>query len=182
MKKIKLIALLGKSASGKDTIMKELVKRNPSLHEIISHTTRPKRDYEIDKINYNFVTPEEFADLIEKDKMLEVTNFNHWWYGTSIDSFDSKKINIGVVKPEGVFTLLEDDRLDIDIYHIEASAKTRLIRQLTREDNPNIDEILRRYNTDNRDFLELPEPRINIDNETNDDFITCLTTIESLSI
>ena len=183
MDKIKIIAIMGKSASGKDTIMKELVKRNPSLNEIVSYTTRPQRDYEINTIHYNFVTIEEFAEMLEKDEMLEATNFNNWWYGTSINSLKKDVVNIGVFNPEGVFALLEnDDILDIDIYYVLAKDKTRLIRQLTREENPNIKEILRRYQTDEKDFLELPNRYIRIDNETNGDFLDCLNTIESISL
>ena len=47
MNKIKVIALFGKSASGKDSIQKWIIKSLPSdAHSIISCTTRPKRDYE----------------------------------------------------------------------------------------------------------------------------------------
>ena len=50
MNKIKVIALFGKSASGKDSIQKWIIKSFPSAtHSIISCTTRPKRDYEEDK-------------------------------------------------------------------------------------------------------------------------------------
>ena len=43
------------------------------------------------------------------------------------------------------------------IIYIVASDKERLIRQLDREENPNIEEIIRRYQTDSIDFLELEE-------------------------
>ena len=76
MDKIKIIAIMGKSASGKDTIMKELVKRNPSLNEIVSYTTRPQRDYEINTIHYNFVTIEEFAEML--DELLSEENAELW--------------------------------------------------------------------------------------------------------
>ena len=183
MDKIKIIAIMGKSASGKDTIMKELVKRNPSLNEIVSYTTRPQRDYEINTVHYNFITIEEFVEMVSNDEMLEATNFNDWWYGTSINSLKKDAVNIGVFNPEGVFALLEsDDILDIDIYYVLAKDKTRLIRQLTREENPNIKEILRRYQTDEKDFLELPDKYIRIENETDGDFLDCLNTIESISL
>ena len=46
MDKIKIIALYGKSSSGKDTMQKFLLKTIKNSHGIISCTTRPPRDYE----------------------------------------------------------------------------------------------------------------------------------------
>ena len=42
---------------------------------------------------------------------------------------------------------------NLKIIYIVASDKERLIRQLDREENPDIEEIIRRYQTDNIDFL-----------------------------
>lgn len=47
MNKVKLIALMGKAGSGKDTILKHLSSHYPDkYHEIISCTTRPPREGE----------------------------------------------------------------------------------------------------------------------------------------
>ena len=97
-----IIALIGKSGSGKDTIMKEIIKQKSDLHEIISCTTRPKRENEIDGVNYYFLTPSEFTEKVLKYEMLEATCFNDWFYGTSYDSLDKNKINIGVYNTEGI--------------------------------------------------------------------------------
>jgi guanylate kinase len=129
------------------------------------------------------MTDEEFINATTEGKMLEVTNFNNWLYGTSIDSLKADAINIGVFNPEGIMCLLEEsDRIDLDLYYVMASDKTRLIRQLTREDNPNIEEILRRFKTDEKDFLDLPAGYVRIENETEYDFIDCLVAIESISL
>ena len=78
MNKIKVIALFGKSASGKDSIQKWIIKSFPSAtHSIISCTTRPKRDYEEDKKDYFFLTNEEFANKVLDGSMLEATEFNN---------------------------------------------------------------------------------------------------------
>ena len=54
----KIIALIGKAGAGKDTILREIIKSNPDLHEMISCTTRPKREGEVDGVNYFYLTPE----------------------------------------------------------------------------------------------------------------------------
>lgn len=75
MKKFKIIALYGKSGSGKDTIQKWVVSHMPEIHGIISCTTRPKRDYEIEGKDYYFLTNEQFAEKVLDGSMLEATEF-----------------------------------------------------------------------------------------------------------
>jgi len=77
MKKIKIIALFGQSGSGKDTLAKCLIKKATNTHVIISCTTRPKRDYEQDGIDYHFLTNEEFAEKVLDTSMLEATSFRN---------------------------------------------------------------------------------------------------------
>ena len=51
-----IIALAGKAGSGKDTILKKVIAAIPDrFHEIISCTTRPPREGEVDGKNYHFV-------------------------------------------------------------------------------------------------------------------------------
>ena len=49
----KIYAIIGKSASGKDTLAQELIKKNNMFHGVVSSTTRPKRDYEINNRRRN---------------------------------------------------------------------------------------------------------------------------------
>lgn len=89
--------------------------------------------------------------------MLEATEFNGWHYGTALSDLSKDKINIGVFNPAGIYCMLEDRNIDLDVYLVQASAKNRLIRQLTREDNPNINEIFRRFNADEEDFFDISD-------------------------
>ena len=154
MNKYKIIALFGKSGAGKDTLQKYLIKKLPNSKEIISCTTRPKREYEKDGIDYHFLTDEQFANDIGNCNMLEATSFRGWFYGTRIDSLDKDKINIGVFNLEGIKCLLEDSRLEILPIHIIVPDKIRLIRSLNREKNPDCKEICRRFLSDEKDFEE----------------------------
>lgn len=154
----KIIAIMGKAGSGKDSIMQGVLKQNPHLHEIISCTTRPPREGEIDGVNYHFLTGEEFGDKVLHQEMLEATCFNDWFYGTSYDSLRSDCINIGVFNPTGIESLLSFPDIDLKVYYILASDKQRLIRQLNREPNPDVQEIVRRFKADTIDFENIDFP------------------------
>ena len=156
--KIKVVALYGKAGAGKDTILQRLMGEayaDERFNEIISCTTRPPREGEIDGVNYYFVTEEEFTHLVLTSQMLEATCFNRWYYGTPISSVNSEKINIGVFNPAGLAALLDDARLAVLPIHIYTDDKTRLLRQLNREKQPNVKEICRRFFADEDDFEKL---------------------------
>lgn len=155
MNKIKLIALCGKSGSGKDTILRESIRFNNNLHEIISCTTRPPREGEIEGKNYYFLSEKDFMEKIQNREMLEWTNFNNWFYGTPLFALDSNKINIGVFNPAGIIFIQNRKEIDLTTYLVESTDKQRLMRQLKREHNPNVKEIIRRFETDEEDFANI---------------------------
>lgn len=148
----KIIALMGKSGAGKDALLQTILKKCPYLHEIVSCTTRPPREGEIEGKNYNFLSSEEFTQKLVEGRMIEATVFNDWCYGTCIDSLDEGKINIGVYNPSGIDIMLYNPNIEIHPVFINVPDKIRLLRQLTREDNPNVGEIIRRYSADEEDF------------------------------
>ena len=157
IKKIKVIAICGKAGSGKDTIKKLLFETysNSNLHKIIPTTTRPMREGESQGNPYMFTTKEQYTFWLLGGHLVEATSFRDWFYGTHLNALDATKINIGVFNPEAIECLKKENRLDVTVVYIDASAKTRLLRQLTREGNPDVEEIIRRYGADEADFLEL---------------------------
>jgi guanylate kinase len=124
----KIIALIGKAGSGKDTMMHRVLERNPNLHEIVSCTTRPRREGEVEGVNYFYLTPEQFGDKVLHDEMLEATCFNDWFYGTSYESLRSDVVNIGVFNPAGIESLLGRRDVTVHVFYVTASPKNRLLR------------------------------------------------------
>ena len=168
MKKIKLLALFGESSVGKDSIQHWLVSKLNNTHGMVSYTSRPPRDYEVDGREYHFVSQEEFEKLIIAKKMLEHTCFNNWYYGTYIDELQPKKINVGVFNPQGIRGLLtHSDTIDILPVWIQTHDKDRLLRSLQRENNPNCEEICRRFLADKKDFSNIDfEHEIYLNNDS----------------
>jgi guanylate kinase len=58
---ITLLALVGKAGAGKDTILRYLCDHY-DVNEVISCTTRPPREGEVDGVNYHFLSESEFAE------------------------------------------------------------------------------------------------------------------------
>lgn len=154
-KRKKVIALVGPSGSGKDTLLRECVKALP-LKRIITCTTRPKRENEKDGIDYHFLSGKAFITKIANFEMLEVSSFKtnegYWYYGTDIKELDNDMINIGVFNMHSLSYLIQDGLVDIYPVYIKANDKDRLFRQLSRETEPNCLEICRRFISDNQDF------------------------------
>lgn len=174
MNKYKLVALFGKSGAGKDTIQNWMVSNLQDTHKLISYTTRPPRDNEVDNQDYHFISVEEFNYMKEKNLFLETTEFRGWYYGTSIESLNENKINIGVFNPSGVKNILDNFQNQILVFPIEiwAPNKSRLIRSLTRENNPDCLEICRRFLADEEDFSNINFYSIKYPNYDDDNAYT----------
>jgi len=77
-----LFTLSGSSGSGKTTLL-DLLSRDLAINISVSHTTRERREYEIDGIHYHFVSKEKFNSLIENDEFIEYENVHGDLYGTT---------------------------------------------------------------------------------------------------
>lgn len=155
MNKTIIVALFGAAGTGKDTIQKEIAKQSPFLfHEIISSTTRPPREYEQNGVDYTFISDSISDNYLKNGEYLEYAEFRGWRYGTLKNSIRSDKINIGVFNISGVKQLMKlpnEEYLIIPIW-VKCSDKTRLLRQLNREQDPDCEEICRRFATDQKDL------------------------------
>ena len=78
----KLVLYSGASGVGKGTVFAAVKERNPLVRLSVSNTTRKPRKGEIDGVHYNFITREEFEDLIKQDGYLEYAEYCDNFYGT----------------------------------------------------------------------------------------------------
>ena len=102
-----IIVLCGKSACGKDTLLKELIK--DGFEPLISTTSRPMREGEVDGREYYFISREEFKQRLASDRFIEyriyhtlVNNIpDDWYYGMEKREFDPNKNYIVILDIEG---------------------------------------------------------------------------------
>ena len=71
------------SGAGKTSLLKALVETEDKIKVSVSHTTRPKRPGEVDGVDYHFVDPDTFRDLIGEAAFLEHAEVFGNYYGTS---------------------------------------------------------------------------------------------------
>lgn len=84
-----------KADHGKTTILNELEKRG--MKKAINYTTRPRRESEKEKAEYEFISKPQFEEMWEQGKLLQRAEFNGEYYGISIDSLDNNVACIQIV-------------------------------------------------------------------------------------
>lgn len=172
MSKYKIIALCGKSGCGKSSLLDYLERIAPDqFNKIIGTTTRPKRQGEINGKDYWFINELDFKALVVSKEIIGYACFNGWYYGTALSNLLTEKPNVGVFNPEAIRQLSKNPELDLSIIWLHTSDKQRLLRQLNREDYPNVNEIIRRFQTDEIDFRNLSNEIkcIHLENEYSND-------------
>ena len=119
-----LVILMGKSAVGKDSVLKEFVKHGYT--PIVSTTTRQMRDGEIPDVTYHYTDKDSFQKLIDAGKMIEYVCFNGNYYGIQAKDIDTTKNQVVVLEPNGIRTLLSRfERKDVFVVNIELEDATR---------------------------------------------------------
>lgn len=160
---MKMMVLVSPSAGGKDRILKELVDRKV-VQPIISTTSRPMRNGELNGREYNFVDKSKANYMLNNGDFIEnrkytVANSDVWIYGITKDSFDTESDNFyGVILDFQGLKQMEDylDNLNlkqnlVSIY-VDVPLQERLKRSLNREgemDDMQCLEICRRSIDDN---------------------------------
>ena len=82
--KYKPVIIVGPSGVGKGTLIDHLFSLYPhSFKFSVSFTTRKAREGEVNGVHYNFVTKEQFQEMIDKDDFIEWCWVHENMYGTA---------------------------------------------------------------------------------------------------
>lgn len=159
----KLFCLMGKSGAGKDTVFRALMQQNAlGLHPVVGYTTRPRRDFEAEGVEYHFLTDTVFAELRQQGKIIEERSYRTmqgvWRYATVDDG--SVDLTAGhylmIATPEaldGLRTRFGNTAV-VPLY-LEVEDGLRLRRMIRREHKrevPDYPEVCRRFLADEQDF------------------------------
>lgn len=158
----KIFCLMGKSSSGKDTIF-SMLKERIDLKPVVSYTTRPMRNNEVDGREYFFINEKKLKEYDEAGKIIErrvYQTINGPWHYATIDDGQIKEDEnyIVIVTLEAYINLIKyfgKERV-IPVY-VCVEDGLRLERALKREQQqakPNYEELCRRFLADNSDFRE----------------------------
>ncbi len=187
----RLYVFMGKSACGKDTLYREILKRHPNLHPVISYTTRPIRTGETEGKEYHFVTLEQMDMMRRDDKVVESRCYHtvkgDWYYFTAEDGqIDYERGDYVLISTLEGYEQIRDfygvERV-VPLY-IEVDDITRMERSLERErkqDTPCVAEVCRRYLADEEDFSKDNLARLGIDRSIqNQSLHEAISQIESM--
>ena len=142
-----LVILSGVSGAGKDTIKKELMKRDSRIISLPSYTSRKPREGEEEGVQYHFITKEEFEKKIKDNEFYENDLHHENYYGTSRklmnDKIASGKIivkDIEVNGTENLIKLLKNETKLVTIF-LKVEKEELRKRLIERGDNLSEDEI-----------------------------------------
>ncbi len=185
----KVVCLMGRSSSGKDTIFKKLLEQEEvSLQKIVPYTTRPIRDGEQDGVEYHFTNEAGYQELLRAGRMIESrayhTCYGLWRYFTvadeNINLEEQSYVLIGTLEAYTHICRFYGKEKVLPVM-IELDDGVRLQRALDREktqDNPKYEEMCRRFLADAEDFSIDKRKAAGITQSFyNDDLEVCLSKI-----
>lgn len=159
----RIFCIVGKSSSGKDTFYRKIISKcYNNLTPIIPYTTRPKRNGEIDCVDYNFVSESQLSSFERDNQIIEKRHYyttqGIWYYFTLKFDLQDKFDYILITTIEGAIGISEYYGAEkVHLVYLNVDDRTRLLRCIDRESkqiNPNYEEVCRRFIADQKDFSE----------------------------
>lgn len=132
-KRGKLYVISGPSGVGKGTLVSKLVEARDDVVISVSATTRSPRPGEVDGVNYFFLTPDRFQELIDQDGLIEWASYAGNYYGTP-RSFVEEQLDAGrnvilEIEVQGAFQVKEK-MPDSTLIFIEPPSMEELERRI----------------------------------------------------
>lgn len=154
-----LLIIGGKSGSGKDSVVKEFEKNG--WKKIIKYTNRPKREGEVDGVDYHFVSIDfmKTIPLIFKQSFV-VANGDTWYYGFPTGHImlngDKNEKYIIIMTPFEYNKFLDMTKglktIGKDFISVQIDVPDDIRRERLIKRGDDIEEIDRRIEADNKDF------------------------------
>ncbi len=151
-----MVILSSPSGAGKTTITKKIQQKYQSFKISVSHTTRKPRPNEIDGVDYNFVSKDEFQKLIDEKKFYEYAKIFENYYGTlkkTVDESIKKNDLIFDIDWQGTKQLSKFKNLKLIKIFLLPPDKNELKSRLIKRNQDSPEEVERRFKAFDNDTL-----------------------------
>ena len=159
----KIVCLMGKSSTGKDTIYKRLLAQEIlRLKRIVPYTTRPMREGEQEGVEYHFTDEAGFQKLKKEGKIIEDRAYDTvhglWRYFTvADDSLDLSRDSYCVIGTLEAYVQIrayfgEDKVIPVLIELDDGERLQRALGRERKQEHPRYEEMCRRFLADSKDF------------------------------
>ncbi len=178
-----LIIISGTTCAGKGTVIKKVIENHNDIELSISYTSRPKREHEVDGVDYYFVTQSEFEEKIKNDEFLEYAQVHYGaYYGTPKkeiqQKLDSGKDVILEIDVQGAKQVKEKFPETILIF-IMAPSMEEVKRRIKMRGDENNEQIISRFKVAYNEINEYNNYNYVV---VNDDLSEAVKKVESILV
>ena len=175
-----MVILSSPSGVGKTTLTKKIQQKYQNFKLSVSLTTRSPRSNEVDGVDYNFVSHNEFEDLVNQNKFYEYAKIFENYYGTlkkNVDEIILKNDIIFDIDWQGTKQLSKFKNLNLIKIYLITKNKDDLKKRLIKRNQNTEEEIKRRFNSFDEDIKHWKDYDYIIINENLD---VCFRQIENI--
>lgn len=143
-----MVILSSPSGVGKTTITKKIQQKYPTFKISVSHTTRLPRSNEVNGVDYNFITNNEFEKLINEKKFYEYAKIFDNYYGTLKKNVDELILNNDLIFDidwQGTKQLSRSKNLKLIKIYLITSNKKELKERLVARNQNSKEEVEKRF-------------------------------------
>ena len=150
-----MVILSSPSGVGKTTLTKKIQQKYQSFKISVSHTTRKPRSNEVEGVDYNFVSIQEFEDLIKREQFYEYAKIFGNYYGTHKKYVDETILNNDIIFDidwQGTKQLSKFKNLHLLKIYLITENKNELKKRLIKRNLDTAKEVERRFSSFDEDI------------------------------
>ena len=140
MSQVKMILIAAPSGAGKNSFMGRALKEFPVLKDVVTYTTRERREGEVDGVDYHYVKKEDFLRKVEEGFFAEWSPVHDSLYGTSHQSLEQAwaegRVAIMDIDVQGVEKFMKIYPDAISVFILPPSIEELKRRILSRDKRP----------------------------------------------